>query len=407
MDGIGSSAIDMTRVRPGESIVPRIVFVDDEPELLDLMKRLFRSQPYECCVFPDAPSALDFLSENDVHVIVSDLRMPQMDGLELLERAAELVPTATRVVLSAHSDTTSLLEAINRGQVNRYIVKPWEPTELLSVITQCVEVASLRRERDSLLEDLSSKSEQLERQVDERTEQVIALSRPAELGKYASQIVHNLKTPIQAIGGAVFLANLLLEENTPHREELQDYLDHAADGARELQRIIAGILLHTVDESFFREESVDLNEVIERELEFFELDRSFRYEIERRISLDPDIPRIGGNAIQIKQIADALIKNAVDAMADTGKKVLTISTFPDADRVVLVVEDTGVGIPEENLEEIFSPFFTTKNLGEGTGIGLASVQRMVHAYGGTIEVASEPGAGSRFTVRLPVGRARS
>jgi signal transduction histidine kinase len=397
----------MTRARPAETTLPRIVFVDDEPELLDLMKRLFKTQPYECHVFSDGPSALGFLAENDVHVIVSDLRMPEMDGLELLQRAAELVPAASRVVLSALSDSTSLLEAINRGRVNRYIVKPWEPSDLVSVINQCVEVASLRRERDRLLEDLSKQSEQLAQQVDERTEQVMALSRPAELGKYASQIVHNLKAPIQAIGGAVFLANLLLEDQTPHRQELQEYLDHAADGARELQRIIAGILLHTVDESFFREESVDLNEVIEREIEFFELDRSFRYEVERRISLDPDLPRIAGNAIQLKQVADALIKNALDAMADCENKVLTVSTFPDADRVVLVVEDTGVGIRTEHLDQIFSPFFTTKNLGEGTGIGLASVQRMVHAYGGTIEVASEPEAGSRFTVRLPVGHARS
>jgi signal transduction histidine kinase len=229
----------------------------------------------------------------------------------------------------------------------------------------------------------------------------MALSRPAELGKYASQIVHNLRAPIQAIGSAVFLANLLVDHEEARGKQLQTYLDHIADGARDLQRIVAGILMHTVDEGFFREEPVSLNDVIEREMDFYEIDRSFKYRIQRDLHLQPDLPLIRANAVQVKQIIDHLIRNAIDAMLDSEPRVLSITTGTEGEFVFVSVADTGVGISEENREEIFSPFFSTKDVGHGSGIGLASVKQLVEAYGGHVTVDSELGRGSCFSVFLP------
>ncbi|MFP4373605.1 MAG: sensor histidine kinase [Spirochaetaceae bacterium] len=373
---------------------PRIVFVDDEHEILDVAERLFRTEPYECLTFTRPPEALEFLRHNQAHVVVSDLRMPDMDGFRFLKEVTEVAPYATRVVLSAHSDSRSLLEAINQDHVHRYVVKPWDAADFISVIRQSVELASLKYERETLLETLAENSDQL-------TERVMALRRPAELGKYASQIVHNLKAPIQTIGSAVFLANLLVDHEDPNGAQLQTYLDHIADGARNLQRIVAGILLHTMDESFFREEPINLNDIVEREIAFFEIDRSFKYRVERRIFLDPELPTIRGNALQFKQIVDVLIRNATDAMLESERRVLTVTTGTKGQRVYLSVEDSGVGIPKESLGELFSPFFSTKELGAGTGIGLASARQLVEAYAGSIEVESELGCGARFTVFLP------
>lgn len=374
---------------------PRIVFVDDERDILDVAERLFRNQPYECHTFTDAEEAIGFLAAENVHVVVSDLRMPGMDGFTFLRHARELAPKATRVVVSAYSDRESLLEAINRDNVHRFVVKPWDGADFISVIRQSVETAELKFERDALMARLAEHREQL-------TERVMALSRPAELGKYASQIVHNLKAPIQAIGSAVFLANLLVDREDAKGQRLQTYLDHIADGARDLQRIVAGILMHTVDDGFFREESVNLNDIVEREMDFFEIDRSFKYRVERELCLDPDLPSIRGNAVQLKQVVDNLIKNAIDAMSDTDHAVLTVTTGTEGSSVVLTVADTGIGISEDNRDEIFSPFYTTKELGQGTGIGLASVRQLVEAYGGSIEVETVLGEGSCFIVRLPV-----
>lgn len=380
---------------------PTIVFVDDDSSLLDVVSKLFRNQPYRFETFSSPVPALDLLATERVHVVVSDLEMPDMDGFAFLEQVARLAPHATRVVLSAHADSESLLAAINRNQVHHFIVKPWEGAELVSVLKQAVETANLRLEREALLADLGQQSRRLSRQVDERTEQVMALSRPAELGKYTSQIVHNLKTPIHTIGASLFLANLLLEQQTPHREELQTYLDHAADGARELRRLVAGILLHTAEESFFHEEPVDINDVIRHELEFFEHDEEFKRQVVRHLRLEPALPPVNGNAAQLKQIVDNLIRNAVDAMKGTETRDLVITTTYEDGDVVIAITDSGEGIPKQHFEDIFSPFFTTKNVGDGIGLGLAGARRMVEAYGGRIEVASEVGTGSTFTVHLP------
>lgn len=342
---------------------PRIVFVDDEHDILEVAERLFRNQPYECITFTRAAEALEFLRDNSAHVVVSDLRMPEVDGFQFLKEVAGIVPHATRVVLSAHSDSRSLLEAINTNHAHRFVVKPWDGADFVSVIRQSVELASL---------------------------------------KYASQIVHNLKAPIQTIGGAVFLASLLVDHDDPNGAQLQTYLDHIADGARDLQRIVAGILMHTVDDSFFREEPINLNDIVEREIEFFDIDRSFQYRVERRVFLDPELPSIRGNALQFKQVVDVLIKNAIEAMLETERKLLTVTTGLEGRQVFLIVEDSGIGIAEENLGEIFLPFFSSKELGHGTGTGLASARQLVEAYGGSIGVESEPGQGARFTVYLPM-----
>jgi len=117
--------------------------------------------------------------------------------------------------------------------------------------------------------------------------------------------------------------------------------------------------------------------------------------------LDPSVGRIRGNPIQIKQILDNLIKNALDAMEDSPVKQLTIQTTAEKDRVVLRITDTGHGISPEHTERIFAADFTTKPVGKGTGLGLASVKAMMEAYSGTIQVASEVNEGTTFTLCFP------
>jgi signal transduction histidine kinase len=108
-----------------------------------------------------------------------------------------------------------------------------------------------------------------------------------------------------------------------------------------------------------------------------------------------------GNAAQIKQIIHNLVSNAVDAMDASKEKVLTVATATEADWAEMIIGDTGEGIAPEHLQKIFSPNFTTKPPGKGTGLGLASVRTMVNAYGGEVLVQSALGRGTTVTVRLP------
>lgn len=119
--------------------------------------------------------------------------------------------------------------------------------------------------------------------------------------------------------------------------------------------------------------------------------------------LDPALPPIVADPAQLQQVLVNLVVNAVQAMPGGGH--LTIRTLVSEGGVLLVVEDTGVGMDEEVAKRIFMPFFTTKGIGHGTGLGLAVVHGIVSSHGGKISVASEPGQGSRFDVFLPIGNA--
>ncbi len=128
----------------------------------------------------------------------------------------------------------------------------------------------------------------------------------------------------------------------------------------------------------------------------------YKYEIEKQIELADNLPHILGNPIQIKQIMDNLIKNAIDAMENSPKKRLTIKTHMESSSVIIKISDTGEGIAKENLTEIFSPDFTTKPISKGTGLGLASVKTMIEAYSGDIRVESEIGKGTAFLLLIPI-----
>jgi signal transduction histidine kinase len=171
--------------------------------------------------------------------------------------------------------------------------------------------------------------------------------------------------------------------------------------ADSLRKIIRTILLHSKDRALFHNEPVDINGLIEDEMEFFKLNSTFKNKVEKKINLDKSLPAVYGSSIQIKQILDNLVKNAIDAMEDTKQKILTIVTSRDDNWVSIEISDTGMGIEKKHLERIFLPDYSTKPHDKGTGLGLASVRSMASAYDGDVCVASTPGKGTTFTVRLP------
>lgn len=382
-----------------------VLFVDDEPEVLSSLKRLLRTETYDLLFAQSAREALDLLERERVHVIVVDLRMPEMDGFELLKRVEQKYPDIIRMVLSGRDDRDSILNAINSGNVYRYIVKPSDNMELRLIVRQAIDVFNLQQEKRDLLKKLEEHNRLLETRVQERTSQLLAIRSQAEIGKYASQIVHNMNNSLLVMQGRLHLADLELSEASPDLNKLEKDVQRIKSSVDDLEKIVAGILIHASDNTRCRTEEIEINEIIKRELDFFEADPVYKYQVSKHVNLSDNLPPIRGDAIQIKQIADNLIKNAIDAMENSPEKKLIVETFSDDNTVAIRISDTGEGISEENLARIFSPDFTTKPIGKGTGLGLASVRTMVDAYSGEIQVESKKGVGTTFTVRLPAGRA--
>jgi two-component system sensor histidine kinase/response regulator len=380
-----------------------VLFVDDEIAILHSLKRLLRAEPYQLSFARSGQEALSILEKKGIHVIVTDLGMPGMDGMALLKQVQARYPDVIRLVLSGQADIDSILAAINRGNVYRYITKPWNSMELRIGIKQAIDLCNLHQERRDLLKKLEEYNLLLKKRVEERTRQLLAIEKQAEIGKYASQIVHNLHNPLQAIRGSLDFARLMLSDKNPDLKKLGNYFNIIQSGISDLEKITAGILVHVKDEALFKAQRIDINTAIKRELEFFKLNTIFN-QIEKVLNLSDNLPRIPGDPIHFKQIIDNLVGNAIDAMEHSPEKRLSIMTYLEDNTVCVRVSDTGEGIYKNHLERIFSPDFSSKPIGKGTGLGLASVKTMVDAYSGTIQVESKRGEGTTFIVGIPAQR---
>ena len=123
-----------------------IIIVDDTKEILESFKREMRREPYNVFSATGGEDALEILRENPCKLIISDIKMPRMDGFELLAKVRELYPDMIRVVLSGHSDVNLILNLVNKGGIYRYLTKPWEIEDVKTTINQCIELYDLRKE---------------------------------------------------------------------------------------------------------------------------------------------------------------------------------------------------------------------------------------------------------------------
>lgn len=224
-------------------------------------------------------------------------------------------------------------------------------------------------------------------------EQLRHADRLATIGQLAAGVAHEMNEPLSNMLG---FAQLALKEQAipqPVVEDLREIVS-ASLRAREIVKKLLLFARQTPPSKV----RTNLNEIIEDALFLLEAGCERQgIEIIRRLA--PNLPTIEADPIQIRQVLVNLTVNAMQALAAEG--TVTVETKADDRYVMLSVTDTGHGMKPEVLNKIFSPFFTTKDVGEGTGLGLSVVHGIVTAHGGTIDAESHENQGSRFTVRLP------
>ncbi len=246
--------------------------------------------------------------------------------------------------------------------------------------------------------DLQARSyrrlEGLHIQLQEAQGQLIQAEKLASMGQLAAGIAHEINNPL----GTILLYSNLLLERLPPGDERHRRLELMAQEAERCRDIVAG-LLDFARQTRLVTQMVDLNALLAGDLEMLSQQPLFAG-IKVRTELDRALPRIEADPSQLKDVFRNLLINAAEAMGGNGR--LTVRTAALGESVRVQVQDTGCGIPPENLERVFQPFFTTKELGEGTGLGLAIAYGVVKIHRGQIEVESQVGVGTTFTVTLLV-----
>lgn len=257
----------------------------------------------------------------------------------------------------------------------------------------------LKEERsliDAIAKELALIVERRQTEEDKASlqEQLRHADRLATIGQLAAGVAHELNEPLANILG---FAQLAKKNPILPKQQMRD-IDKIVTASLHAREIVKKLLLFA-RQMPTRRMRVDLNRIIEESLDFLE-SRCAKEEIKLVKSLDQALPKITVDQAQLTQVLVNLVVNAIQSMPEGGE--LTVQTINEDGHVLLIVQDTGTGMSEETMKQIFLPFFTTKEVGHGTGLGLSVVHGIVTSHGGKINVSSKIGHGSRFEIRLPV-----
>ncbi len=301
---------------------------------------------------------------------------------------------------------------------------PVERHDELGIIAQrfnetMAEIEQASRERDRLLEEQRKFNATLQERIKEATQELTTTNlqlrqanqdlvetqhrltryeRMAVAGQMAAAFAHEVGSPLSAISTHLEL----MEEESGCSDEALRRVRLIQEQVNRITGFVEELLSETRNAAHAISR-VQLNDVLSQLLLFLSQHLE-RHRIRTENCLQPDLPQIEANTQELQQVFLNLLNNAAEAMPDGGTVRVVTRTERDAthhDVVVAAISDTGIGIPPEEQEQIFEPYFSTKELQGGTGLGLSIAARIVRQHGGTIELESTPGAGSTFTIRFP------
>jgi hypothetical protein len=229
-------------------------------------------------------------------------------------------------------------------------------------------------------------------------ERLVHAERLATIGNMAGHVAHEIRNPLVAIGGFARSLRRLAKDN----QSILNVAEIIAEEVMRLEKILANLLLFTKypKPSF---QTVELNAIIEEACNLLQSEAQQGH-VTLVKKLAPDLPKLLLDPIQINQMLVNLMRNGIQSITEAG--VVEVSTqFAEPNQILIVVRDTGSGIPPNVLENVFNPFFTTKP--DGTGLGLAICQHIVGDHGGRITVQSQVGQGTTFSIFLPLPRSQN
>lgn len=369
----------------------KILVVDDAKSVANHIQSLLESQ-YTVKAVYSGEEALKIIPSFRPDLILLDTVMPGMDGYEVCSRVRKnsSLGLVKIIMISSRKKLEERMKGYEAG-IDDHIGKPFEPEELLAKVNVFLRLKSVEDELHALNEKLND-------QVKIRTQQLVDAEKMAVIGRNTAGIVHNLNNPLHVVMG---LSNLLALEHPENNEIIS--LNKAA---LKMKEIISTILITSRKQIQEHMTKIDLNQVVQEQLALLESSSFFKHKVETN-TVYGELPVFNGIYAHFSQSIGNLLKNALDAMYDKTLCVLTVSTTVENNYINIRIKDTGGGIPDEEMDKLFDPFFSTKPLvseGDaptGTGLGLPYCKEIIESYGGRIDVESQLNKGSCFTIQVP------
>jgi signal transduction histidine kinase len=385
----------------------QLFIVDDEEEIRLSLCDFLEHEGFQVIVAANGAEALKLLDAQFPRVVISDLMMPDVDGIQFLEELTKRKINIPVIIMTAFGTMDHAIQAMKKG-ASDFITKPIDLDYLLQTIRRVI--------------DRSKMSEKIK----EQQQQLIQSEKMASLGQLVAGIAHEINNPINFI-----ISNLqplkeylhgyknVIQFFSTHKETLPDELRHEflsiytkndidfinedsekllqsfEDGSHRISGIVASLRQYSrVDVDYYS--PFDLHEAIDSSLRL--LHTRYKQHITVRKNYG-NLPPVICSPGQINQVFLNILSNAEEAVEGNGH--VWIITTVENGMAVIRIRDDGKGIPANIQKKIFDPFFTTKPVGSGTGLGLSISYGIIEQHGGTIAVDSEVGKGTTFTVKLP------
>ncbi len=363
----------------------RILIVDDEAAHMRALCNTLKDHGYVTVGFSSPTAALVELEKTEFDLILTDLMMPEMDGIALLQSALKIKPDLVGIIMTGEGTITTAVEAMKTGALD-YILKPFRLGVILPVLARALSVRRLRLE-----------NAELEKRVRERTAQLEAANH--ELDAFAYSVSHDLRAPLRHISGFVGL----LEQAEPSLSEKgKRYTGLITNSTRQMGQLIDDLLnFSRTSRAEIRRTIVDLNDLVDGVIRAAQPETEGRNLVWKRTPL----PQVQADRAMLQQVFSNLILNAIKYSRPRNPAEITIGCLDETPgEIVIFIRDNGVGFDMKYVDKLFGVFqrLHRDEEFEGTGIGLANVRRIIARHGGRTWAEGKVDGGATFYFTLPV-----
>jgi two-component system, sensor histidine kinase and response regulator len=363
----------------------RLIIVDDESAQLRALCDTLSLEGYVTQGFASARQALATLRPGEFDLLLTDLQMPEMDGITLIEAAQRIDSTLGAIVMTGHGTVDTAVQAMQGGALD-YILKPFRLNVILPVIARALDVRRLRREVAELQERERERSAEL-------------AAANSDLESFAYSISHDLRAPLRSIEGFA----QALDDDFADRlgEEGCRLTGVIRRGSRRMDELIVGLLeFSRVGREPFDRDHVDMGALADAAAQ----EVKAAYTGPAAVIEIGELPPIAGDATVLRQVWCNLIGNALKYSAKRAQPQIHVSGRTEQAEAVYQVKDNGAGFDMRYADKLFGVFQRLHRAEEfaGTGVGLAIVQRIVTRHGGRIWAKGTPDVGACFCFALPL-----
>jgi two-component system sensor histidine kinase/response regulator len=369
----------------------QLMVVDDEVSHMRALCDTLGFEGYRVTGFASPTQALHALSENECDLLLTDLMMPEMDGIELIQAARAVNPDIAAIIMTGHGTIDTAVAALQTGALD-YVLKPFRLNVILPVLARALDLRSLRIENAAL-------------QRRERDQALKLAAAYRDLESFSYSISHDLRSPLRAIRG---MTQIYIEETgAALTDNGRKRLDQVIGGAERMDQMIEDLLRFCrVTHGSPGSTRIDLNAVVARLISELQVAEPGR-KLEMRIAALPDCE---GDPGLIEQVLANLLSNAFKFTRQRDDALVEVGTFRSENdgenEQVYFVRDNGAGFNMKYADKLFGVFqrLHSQDQFPGTGVGLSIVKRILERHGGRIWAESEPGKGATFF--FVVGRAQ-